>query len=87
MAEARKLLPRDAQPPNPQPEGNERFVVERFTSQSLAEALPPEVFAANNGEPGQMMVVYVRDAQQQARITRIIIGPGNDPQALINQGR
>ena len=87
MAEARKLLPKDAQPPNPPPEGNERFVVERFTSQSLAQALPADAFAANKGQPGQFMAVYVRDTQQQARITRIIIGPGNDPQSLIDQGR
>jgi hypothetical protein len=87
MAEARKLLPKDAQPPNAQPEGNERFVVERYTSQSLAQALPAETFTANKGQPGQFLAVYVRDAQQQARITRLIIGPGNDPQALIDQGR
>jgi hypothetical protein len=86
-AEARKLLPRDAQPPNPPQEGNDQFVVERYTSQSLAQALPPQVFTANNGQPGQFMVVYVRDPQQQGRITRIIVGPGNDPQALIQQGR
>jgi hypothetical protein len=87
MAEAHKLLPKDAQPPNPQPEANQQFVVERYTSQTLAQALPPDVFTANKGQPGQFLVVYVRDAQQQARITRIIIGPGNDPQALVNQGR
>jgi hypothetical protein len=87
MAEVRKLLPKDAQPPNPPPEGNERFVVERYTSQSLAQALPAEAFTANKGQPGQFLAVYVRDAQQQARITRIIIGPGNDPQALVDQGR
>jgi hypothetical protein len=87
MAETRKLLPKDAQPPNPPPEGNERFVVERYTSQSLAQALPAEAFTANKGQPGQFLAVYVRDAQQQARITRIIIGPGNDPQALVDQGR
>jgi len=31
--------------------------------------------------------VYVRDTQQQARITRLIVGAGNDAQALINTGR
>jgi hypothetical protein len=87
MAEAGKLLPKDAQPPNPPPEGNERFVVERYMSQSLAQALPANVFAAGNGQPGQFMAVYVRDAQQQARITRIILGPGNDAQALITLGQ
>jgi hypothetical protein len=87
MAEARKLLPKDAQPPTPQLEANDQFVVERYTSQSLAQALPPDAFTSNKGQPGQFLVVYVRDAQQQNRITRFIIGPGNDPQALINQGR
>jgi hypothetical protein len=83
MTEAHKLLPKDAQPPNPQPEGNDQLVVERYTSQSLAQALPPEVFTANKGQPGQFMIVYVRDPAQQARITRFILGPGNDPNALI----
>jgi hypothetical protein len=86
-AEARKLLPKDAQPPNPPPESNDRFVVERYTSQSLAQALPANVFTANNGQPGQFLAVYVRDSQQQARITRLIIGPGNDPQGLITVGQ
>ena len=85
QSEAHKLLPKDAQPPNPNPEGNDQFVVERFTSQTLAQALPPEVFSPGGGSPGQMMIVYVKDAQ--GRITRFIIGPGNDPNALINQGR
>jgi hypothetical protein len=71
----------------PQLEANDQFVVERYTSQSLAQALPPDAFTSNKGQPGQFLVVYVRDAQQQNRITRFIIGPGNDPQALINQGR
>jgi hypothetical protein len=85
QAEGHKLLPKDAQPPNPAPEGNNQFVVERFTSQTLAQALPPEVFSANNGTPGQLMIVYVKDAH--GRIPRWIVGPGNDPNALINQGR
>ena len=87
MAEARKLLPKDAQPPNLPPEGNDRFVVERYTSQSLTQALPANVFTANNGQPGQFLAVYVKDSPQGNRITRIILGPGNDPQALVNQGR
>jgi hypothetical protein len=83
-AEAHRLLPRDAQPPNPPQEGNDQFVVERYTSQLLAQALPA---GANGGQPGQFMVVYVRDPAQQSRISRFIIGPGTDPQALVNQGR
>jgi hypothetical protein len=82
MVEARKLLPRDVQPPNPQPEGNDRFVVERFTSQSLAQALGDAAFGG--AQAGQMLAVYVRDPAQQGRITRIVVGPGSDPQALLN---
>ena len=84
QSEAHKLLPKDAQPPTPAPEGNNQFVVERFTSQSLAQALPPETFSANGGTPGQLTIVYARDAQ--GRITRWVVGPGNDPNALLNQG-
>jgi outer membrane biosynthesis protein TonB len=85
QSEAHKLLPKDAQPPNPTAEGNNQFAVERYTSQTLAQALPPAVFTANNGQPGQFLIVYVKD--QQERIARMILGPGNDPNALINQGR
>jgi hypothetical protein len=87
QAEGHKLLPKDAQPPNPPAEGNDQFVVERYTSQSLAQALPAQVFTANNGQPGQFLAVYVKDSPQGTHITRIVVGPGNDPQALINQGR
>jgi len=86
-AEGHKLLPKDAQPPNAQPEGSDQFVVERYTSQAMAQALPAQVFTANKGQPGQFLIVYVKDAPQGNRITRIIIGPGTDPQALIDQGR
>ncbi len=81
QAEAHRLLPKDAQPPNPPPEGNDQFAVERYTSQLLAQALPPDVFTTNKGQPGQMLIVYVKDAQ--GRITRWIAGPGNDPNALM----
>lgn len=83
QTEAHRLLPKDAQPPNPTPEGNGQFVVERYTSQSLAQALPPEAFG--NSAPGDLMIAYVKDPQ--GRITRWIVGPGDDPNALINQGR
>ncbi len=87
MAEGHKLLAKDAQPPNPQPEGSDQFVIERYTSQFLAQALPAQVFTANKGQPGQFLVVYVKDQPAGNRITRVIVGPGTDPQALINQGR
>lgn len=83
QADAHRLLPRDAEPPNPAPEGNEQFVVERFTSQTLAQALPADAFSAANGQPGQFMIVYARDAQN--RITHWVIGPGNDASALLQR--
>ncbi len=85
IAEARKLLPRDVQPPNAQPEGNNQFVVQHFTSQSLAQALGSDAFTAVNAQPGEMMAVYARD--QSGRITRIIVGIGSDPNALLSRGR
>jgi hypothetical protein len=85
QAEGHKLLPKDAQPPNAPAEGNDQFVVERYTSQMLAQALPPEAFTANKGQPGQFLIVYVKDPQ--GRISRIILGPGSDPNALISLGR
>jgi hypothetical protein len=84
QSDAHKLLPKDAQPPNATAEGNNAFAVERYTSQTLARALPPEAFAANRGQPGQFLIVYVKD--QQGRVTRTILGPGNDPNALMSQG-
>jgi hypothetical protein len=82
---AHALLPRDAQPPNAAPEGNAQFVVERYTSQALAQALPSEAFSATGGQPGQFLIVYARNPQ--GRITRWVIGAGNDPNALLNAGR
>jgi hypothetical protein len=81
MAEARKLFPRDAQPTSQQPEGNERFVVERFTSASLASSIPTEVWRQRDAEPGDFIAVYLRD--QSGRITRVVVGIGNDPDALL----
>jgi hypothetical protein len=82
--EAHKLLPKDAQPPNAQQEGNAQYVVERYTSQTLAQALPAQASGASQGQPGQFMVVYVRDTTTQAdRISRIVVGPGTDANALI----
>ena len=87
MAEARKLLPRDAQPPSPAPEGSDAFVVQRFTSPSLLAALGPEVFQATQSPPGQVLVVYARDPAQNGRITRIVVGVGNDPAEMLDRSR
>ena len=46
QSQAHALLPRDAQPPNPTPEGSDQFVVERYTSQSLGQALPAPASAS-----------------------------------------
>ncbi|GAC1329326.1 MAG: hypothetical protein NVSMB2_28390 [Chloroflexota bacterium] len=86
-AEARKLLARDAQPPNATQEGNDQFVAERYTSATLAQALPAQALTTNGAQPGQFTVVYVKDPQQGGRISRIIVGAGNDPQALLTKGR
>jgi hypothetical protein len=76
QAEARRLLPRDAQPRGSPQEGNQEFVVERYTSPMLARALPAEVFQQARGEPGDVVVVYVRNPQ--GAITRVAIGVGDD---------
>jgi len=87
MTQARALLPRDAQPPSAPPEGNAAFVVQRYTSQSLLNALGPEVFEAAQTPPGQVLVVFARDPAQNGRVTRIVVGVGNDPAAMIDRSR
>jgi hypothetical protein len=87
MAEAHKLLPKDIQPPSPPAEGNDQFVVQRVTSQGLAQALGDEPFTAVQAGPGQLLAVYVRDTSQGGRITRIVVGTGNDPGALLSRAR
>jgi hypothetical protein len=83
MPEARKLFPRDAQPRGGQPEGNPQFVVERFTSPTLGQAIPAQEFQQRRGNPGDFLAVYARDPAQAGRITRIIVGIGDDPNVLL----
>jgi hypothetical protein len=83
MPEARKLFPRDAQPRAAQPEGNAQFVVERFRSPTLGEAIPAAQFQQRGGSPGDFLAVYARDPAQAGRITRIIVGIGDDPNVLL----
>jgi hypothetical protein len=83
MAEARKLFPRDAQPRGGQPEGNDQFVVERFTSPTLGQAISADQFAQRRGNPGDFLAVYSRDSAQAGRITRVIVGIGDDPNILL----
>jgi len=80
QAEARRLAPRDAQPRGTQPEGNQDFVVERFTSPTLARALPADVFQAARGQPGDFIVVYLRNPQ--GAITRLALAAGDDVEAV-----
>jgi hypothetical protein len=76
QAEARRLAPRDAQPRGSQPEGSQEFVVERFTSPTLARALPPDAFQTERGQPGDFIVVYLRNAQ--GAITHLGIAAGDN---------
>jgi len=85
QAQAHALLPRDAQPPNPTPEGSDQFVLERFTSQSLGQALASSVSPSSSGsQPTPLAIVYVKDPS--GNISRWIVGAGNDPRVLLSQG-
>jgi LPXTG-site transpeptidase (sortase) family protein len=79
--EAQALLPRDAVRRGSGPEGNARFVVERYTSAALADAIPPQGYAEGESDPGDFLVVYARQAD--GRITDIILGMGNDAEGLL----
>jgi LPXTG-site transpeptidase (sortase) family protein len=76
VRDARKFFPTDARALSTAPEGNTQFAVERFTSPSLAQAL---------GGTGDFSVVYTRGPQDL--ITSVILGPGTDFEALIQQSR
>ena len=75
VKESRKLFPTDTRPRTAAPEGNPKFVVERFTSPTLAQALGSADFA----------VLYTRDAK--GAISSIILAQGEDFDALIQQAR
>jgi LPXTG-site transpeptidase (sortase) family protein len=77
IAEARKLFPSDTQPTDAGPEGNSQFIVEHFTSQSLAQAL--------NLDSGNFVVVYTRDGK--GGISSIVLGPGDDIDTLLTDSR
>jgi hypothetical protein len=83
MAEARKLFPRDTQPRAAGPEGNDQFVVERFASPSLGQVIGADQFATNHGQPGQFLAVYAREPNQSGRISRLVVGIGDDPNVLL----
>jgi LPXTG-site transpeptidase (sortase) family protein len=77
VRESRKLFPEDTRPRADAPEGNSQFVVERFASASLAEAL--------GISSGDFSVLYTRDAK--GAISSIVLGLGDDFDALIAQSR
>jgi LPXTG-site transpeptidase (sortase) family protein len=77
VRESRRFLPTDTEPRLVAPEGNSQLVVERFRSTSLGRAL--------DIPSGDFSVVYVRDAQ--GSIARVILGLGDDADALIEAAR
>jgi LPXTG-site transpeptidase (sortase) family protein len=77
VAQARKLFPSDTQPTTGGPEGNPSFIVERFTSNSLAQAL--------SLPSGNFSVIYPKDAR--GGITSIVLAPGDDLDAILKSAR
>jgi hypothetical protein len=77
VSDARKLFPSDTQPRSAGPEGNPQFIVERFTSNTLAQAL--------SLASGDFSVVYTRDAR--GAITSIVLAPGDDIDTMLASGR
>jgi LPXTG-site transpeptidase (sortase) family protein len=75
VKESRKLFPTDTQPRAAAPEGNPKFVVERFTSPTLAQALGS----------GDFSVIYTRD--DKGVITSVVLGLGDAFDALIEHSR
>jgi LPXTG-site transpeptidase (sortase) family protein len=75
VRESRKLFPIDTRPRAAAPEGNPTFVVERFSSARLAQALGT----------GDFSVLYLRDAR--GTVTSIILGLGDDLDGLMQQAR
>ena len=79
--EAQALLPKDAVRRDSAPEGNAKYVLERYSSPALAVALPPQGYAEGESEPGDFLVVYTR--LPDGRITDMVIGLGNDAEGLL----
>jgi hypothetical protein len=70
----RSLLPHDATPRAAGPEGNTRFIVERYISAAVASTLP--------NESGEFLVVYNRN--KDGTISDIAVGVGDDPNRLLD---
>jgi hypothetical protein len=78
VSESRKLFPADARPRAAAPEGNPSFIVERFTSPTLEQALGT----------GDFSVLYTRDPNDpKGLITGIVFGLADDFTALLDQAR
>lgn len=73
--DARHWLPKDARALTQAPEGNSQFVVERFTSPTLEQAVGT----------ADVSIIYTRGPS--GAITSIVLGLGGDFQALIQQSR
>jgi hypothetical protein len=79
--QAQALLPKDAVRRGSAPEGNDKYVLERYSSPALADALPPQGYAEGESDPGDFLVVYTR--LPDGRITDIVVGLGNDAEGLL----
>jgi hypothetical protein len=76
LAESRKLFTTDTRPRSDKPDGNSVFIVERFTSPTLGLAL---------GNSGDFSIVYWREGSGE--IAGLVIGPGDDIGALLDEAR
>ena len=75
---AHGLLPNDAQARSSQPEGNESFIVERYHSNTLAQAVPPELARDWGGQAGDLIVIYQKTPSSPDRIDRAIVAIGDN---------
>jgi len=77
VRQARTLFPSDAQPTAGGPEGNSQFVVEHFTSATLAQAL--------GLTSGDFSVIYAKDPS--GAVSSIVVAPGSDIDAITTSAR
>jgi hypothetical protein len=75
---ARGVLPNDAQRRTAQPEGNQQFVVERYHSNTLAQALPDDLTREWGGQAGDLVVIFLRSASNPDQIDRVIVAIGDN---------
>jgi hypothetical protein len=75
---AHGILPNDAQRPTAQPEGNQQFVVERYHSNTLAQALPDDLAREWGGQAGDLVAIFQRSASDPGHIDRVIVAIGDN---------